>query len=88
MLTFPSVAHEQALKICRIMHCDVSAGNILIIFSIVRPSSEEAYSIVMKGLLSDWELAKVIPETNSAVFASQPERTPVSACDRNTFNED
>ena len=88
MLTFPLVAHEHALKNCRIMHRDVSAGNILIIFSIIPPSSEEElYTIVMKGLLSDWELAKVIPETNSAVFASQPERT-VSISDCNVFNDD
>ena len=88
MLTFPLVAHEHALKTCRIMHRDVSAGNILIIFSIIPPSSEEElYTIVMKGLLSDWELAKVIPETNSAVIASQHERM-VSACGCNTFNED
>ena len=74
MLTFASIAHEQALELCQIMHRDVSAGNILIFPEIVHLSNG-GYAIGMKGLLSDWELAKVIPELKSALFASQPERT-------------
>ena len=55
------------------MHHDVSAGNVLIFPEIVRLSNG-GYAVGMKGLLSDWELAKVIPEAKSALFASQPER--------------
>ncbi|TFK81952.1 hypothetical protein K466DRAFT_501216, partial [Polyporus arcularius HHB13444] len=59
------VAHETAYKSCNSVHRDVSFGNMLIC-----PSVKE-YAVVWKGLLADWELAKVWTVTR----ALQPERT-------------
>lgn len=76
MLILPLVAHEQAFEVVHTLHRDVSAGNILILPDIIFLGDiKESYAVGLKGLLSDWELAKISPETDEALFASQPERT-------------
>ena len=62
-------AHEAAVTKCRILHRDISVGNILIYPKIFVADGKVCY-VGRVGLLSDWELAKLIDEV-----ARQPHRT-------------
>ena len=67
------VAHELAVTRCKIMHRDISAGNILILP--VLNADEDGVFVMIRGLLSDWELAKHIPLDGVVAMQTQPERT-------------
>ena len=71
-LTLGLLAHQEAFEKCNIIHRDVSAGNILIFPVINYLARNRCFAVSMKGLLSDWELAKIIVEKT---FATQPQRT-------------
>ncbi|KAI0707471.1 hypothetical protein C8T65DRAFT_740400 [Cerioporus squamosus] len=75
-------AHEMAYKRCKLIHRDVSFGNMLIYPSVKevkdsdhpdegRRESKTKYAVIWKGLLTDWELAK----DWTILRALQPERT-------------
>lgn len=64
LLTF-FVAHKEAYEKARLIHRDISAGNILLVRSLESGNWE--------GMLNDWELAKSISETDDT--ARQPDRT-------------
>ena len=58
MLTCERQAHSHAFNVAKILHRDISAGNIIV--------TDEG-----KGLLIDWELAKMMDEGGSR----RPDRT-------------
>ena len=74
-LTENAAAHEMAHKRCYLIHRDVSFGNVLI-YPQVGESEDDQCSVVWKGLLADWELAKDYRITK----ALQPERTVSLLC--------
>ena len=57
-LTYQRKAHTHAFNFARVLHRDISAGNIIL--------TDEG-----KGLLIDWELAKMMDEGGSR----RPDRT-------------
>ncbi|KAI0642696.1 hypothetical protein C8Q79DRAFT_1106035 [Trametes meyenii] len=67
-------AHRMAAEQAKILHRDVSGGNILIYPRIKASPRTKGKSIVLKGLLTDWELSKDITNGKKRV-ARQPERT-------------
>ena len=52
MLIYERKAHSHAFNFAKILHCDISAGNIIL-------------TTEGKGLLIDWELAKMKDECGS-----------------------
>ena len=60
-LIFPLAAHQQAFERCRIMHCDVSTGNIIVYPRIVYDAEKQETSLSLSGMLVDWELARIAP---------------------------
>ncbi|KAI0641591.1 hypothetical protein C8Q79DRAFT_918900 [Trametes meyenii] len=68
--------HHRAYKYHRVLHRDVSAGNV-----IIRPQLKEDperrgwFKVEWVGILTDWELAKVVPEDSQKQVTRQPERT-------------
>ncbi|KAI0759291.1 hypothetical protein BD413DRAFT_675011 [Trametes elegans] len=74
------VGHGYAYEDHNLLHRDVSSGNVLIL-----PRLEDALEsaglppgtkeVVWNGILTDWELAKVVPKDESNEKARQPERT-------------
>jgi serine/threonine protein kinase len=58
MLTYEPKAHSHAFNVAKILHRNISAGNIIF--------TDEG-----KGLLIDWELAKMMDEGGNR----QPDRT-------------
>ncbi|KAH9948267.1 hypothetical protein B0H21DRAFT_890600 [Amylocystis lapponica] len=48
-------AHEDAYINAHILHCDISSGNLLLTYRVIRGH------LVPCGLLNDWELSKVVP---------------------------
>ncbi|KAI0631794.1 hypothetical protein C8Q77DRAFT_1159536 [Trametes polyzona] len=67
------LAHRDATVIAKIVHRDVSGGNILIYPMVTRHPDDDHPMIKWHGLLADWELAKSIE--NQRPRARQPERT-------------
>ncbi|TBU58931.1 hypothetical protein BD310DRAFT_926116 [Dichomitus squalens] len=63
------IAHQEAVEDCRILHRDVSAGNILIL-----PTIKSGW-IYWTGILSDWELSKFLLRDEEELKARQPHRT-------------
>ncbi|KAJ2982567.1 hypothetical protein NUW54_g10735 [Trametes sanguinea] len=61
-------AHEDAYKKARVMHRDISVGNILII-----PPNHKNKKSTYQGLLADWELSKGLDDYK--VKARHPDRT-------------
>ena len=57
----------------RILHRDISVGNLLIRLSIVK-GEDGKYRVVWTGILTDWELSKPISEDGREI-ARQPYRT-------------
>ncbi|KAI0354479.1 hypothetical protein OH77DRAFT_1548724 [Trametes cingulata] len=65
--------HYWAYERHKLLHRDISAGNVLILPRLVK--DESGVEIVeWYGILTDWELAKRVPEGEADV-ARQPERT-------------
>ena len=77
------IAHSRAYDHLRLLHRDVSAGNVMI-----RPSLSSMVdgngmkTVEWKGILTDWELAKEVPfpvpndpEKSKEISARKPERT-------------
>ncbi|KAI0636357.1 hypothetical protein C8Q77DRAFT_1270422 [Trametes polyzona] len=71
--------HWHAYRCLRLLHRDVSAGNILIhprLQPVDSDSAEEgSLRVEWSGILTDWELAKYVPEETSKESPRQPERT-------------
>ncbi|KAI0636344.1 hypothetical protein C8Q77DRAFT_1072092 [Trametes polyzona] len=70
------ITHMLAYEKLRLLHRDISAGNVLILprLESVSPGSDEL-TVVWDGILTDWELAKVVPSGASMESPRQPERT-------------
>ncbi|KAI0641580.1 hypothetical protein C8Q79DRAFT_987985 [Trametes meyenii] len=70
------ITHQRAYNYHRVLHRDISAGNV-----IIRPHLEDVAGkpdvkrVVWAGVLTDWELAKVVPQEGEKEIARQPERT-------------
>ncbi|KAI0643999.1 hypothetical protein C8Q79DRAFT_1011817 [Trametes meyenii] len=68
--------HSLAYEHYSVLHRDISAGNV-----IIRPQLKEIEGrrgwneVIWTGILTDWELAKVVPKDGSKQTAKQPERT-------------
>ncbi|KAL1942227.1 hypothetical protein VTO73DRAFT_6291 [Trametes versicolor] len=75
MIIFDCVtAHDEATTKAKIVHRDVSGGNILIFpKAVCLPNGTKA--VKWKGLLADWELSKPVCDDLSRSRARQPERT-------------
>ena len=59
----------------KIIHRDVSGGNILILPKRVYMKKRARYWIKWTGLLVDWELSKPVESDVPLTLARQPERT-------------
>ncbi|EJF58674.1 hypothetical protein DICSQDRAFT_172686 [Dichomitus squalens LYAD-421 SS1] len=66
-------AHESAVKRAKLLHRDISAGNILIYPTVVK--SPGKYWLKWSGLLADWELSRAVHEPDTPRRPRQPERT-------------
>ncbi|EIW53056.1 uncharacterized protein TRAVEDRAFT_53473 [Trametes versicolor FP-101664 SS1] len=66
--------HQQAYLKFGLLHRDISAGNVLIL---PRHTVNKKGKEVVRwfGLLTDWELAKIVPKDGEDDKARQPERT-------------
>ena len=75
-LTVMHTAHYQAATNprTRILHCDISGGNILIYPRIKRDSDGNNPILVWTGLLTDWELSKPVDAHDQASPATQTDR--------------
>nr|VWO96505.1 Uncharacterized protein [Ganoderma boninense] len=58
----------------RLLHCDVSSGNIMIHPKIKRDGTGRATSLVWTGILSDWELSKSVDAEQACSTATQIHR--------------
>lgn len=63
------------METAKIVHRDVSGGNILILPLHVFDPSKGKMVIKWHGLLVDWELSKPVHENQDPPRARQPERT-------------
>ncbi|KAJ2965269.1 hypothetical protein NUW54_g14175 [Trametes sanguinea] len=74
------VSHSVAYTKLRLLHRDVSAGNV-IIRPALSPNVDEngKRKVTWTGILTDWELAKIVPEPDASgkrkEIPRQPERT-------------
>ncbi|KAI0631751.1 hypothetical protein C8Q77DRAFT_158005 [Trametes polyzona] len=68
------IAHKDAVDKAKIMHRDISGGNILIYPRVTSLEGSEKKSVAWGGLLADWELSKPIGGVHDDC-ARQPERT-------------
>ncbi|KAI0738024.1 hypothetical protein C8Q80DRAFT_1263151 [Daedaleopsis nitida] len=60
----------------RILHRDISTGNLLILPRVITDQADEKRTVVRKGILTDWELAKQLPADEIDVeVMRQPCRT-------------
>ncbi|TBU21260.1 hypothetical protein BD311DRAFT_772379, partial [Dichomitus squalens] len=66
-------AHESAVKRAKLLHRDVSAGNILIYPTVMK--TRGIYWLKWSGLLADWELSRAVHEPDTPRRPRQPERT-------------
>ncbi|KAL6306265.1 hypothetical protein BKA93DRAFT_895462 [Sparassis latifolia] len=62
-------AHQQAFEKLRLLHRDVSIGNVMIV------ERFDGIEFVRIGYLCDWELSKSIPDGDATQVARQPDRT-------------
>ncbi|CDO78014.1 hypothetical protein BN946_scf184907.g4 [Trametes cinnabarina] len=65
-------AHGHAYTRKGLLHCDISAGNVLIYPKIVEVDGQVSEQWV--GLLADWELAKQVRTTDTKDASRQPDR--------------
>ncbi|KAI0780150.1 hypothetical protein C8Q74DRAFT_1447525 [Fomes fomentarius] len=68
-------AHASAVDKCKLIHRDISSGNILILPVFVKKPGETGLRVVWKGILCDWEVSKPIAESKAKEKARQPQRT-------------
>ncbi|KAI0645123.1 hypothetical protein C8Q79DRAFT_1119866 [Trametes meyenii] len=69
-------AHHIAYRDHSLLHRDISAGNVIIRPTLVDdPQNPGMKKVMWNGVLTDWELAKVVPKDGSQQRARQPERT-------------
>ena len=75
VLTTYSIAHYQAATHpqTRLLHCDVSSGNIMIYPKVKHDRAGEA-SLVWTGILSDWELSRPVDDQNAPPRTTQAHR--------------
>ncbi|KAI0713678.1 hypothetical protein C8Q76DRAFT_467703 [Earliella scabrosa] len=66
-------AHAGAVESAKIIHRDISAGNMLICPTVVR-DEDGVLRVLWKGILADWELSKPLTEVDHHK-ARQPVRT-------------
>ncbi|KAI0354094.1 hypothetical protein OH77DRAFT_1426513 [Trametes cingulata] len=66
--------HYWAYTRYRLLHRDISAGNVLILPTLVKEENGEEI-VEWRGVLTDWELAKAVPQKGEEDVARQPERT-------------
>ncbi|KAI0738013.1 hypothetical protein C8Q80DRAFT_1209746 [Daedaleopsis nitida] len=67
-------AHQDAVTKGHVYHRDISAGNVLICPTVVL-CSDGKRRVVWKGILTDWEMSKVIEDPAAKPSARQPKRT-------------
>ncbi|PBK76458.1 hypothetical protein ARMSODRAFT_1078588 [Armillaria solidipes] len=65
------LGHEEAFTKCKILHRDISGGNILIVYDTKAPNDKDDGG--GRGLLNDWDMA--LREDQLAQAARQAERT-------------
>lgn len=72
-----NVAHWKAVESPhRILHRDISTGNLLIIPRVIIDQVNKTRTVVWKGILTDWELGKQLPADEDDVeVMRQPSRT-------------
>ena len=70
---FAFSAHADAVDKCRLLHRDISSGNILILPMFEEKPGDLELRVIWKGLLCDWELSKPIA-TRKMEVGRQPER--------------
>ncbi|TBU21611.1 hypothetical protein BD311DRAFT_706798 [Dichomitus squalens] len=58
----------------RLLHCDISGGNILIYPKIVRVREKQIPTVVWTGVLTDWELSRSSDSREVASKATQADR--------------
>ncbi|KAI0357286.1 hypothetical protein OH77DRAFT_1451608 [Trametes cingulata] len=68
-------AHWDATTKARILHRDVSGGNLLILPKIMHEPSTDQTEVKWTGLLADWELSKPIHDKEELQRPRQPPRT-------------
>ncbi|KAI0660085.1 hypothetical protein C8Q70DRAFT_1105556 [Cubamyces menziesii] len=68
-------AHKDAYVKAKIIHRDVSSGNILILPQVVHVKKTDRYHVVWRGILADWELSKPVGTTEPFMRPRQPLRT-------------
>ncbi|EJF59475.1 hypothetical protein DICSQDRAFT_181971 [Dichomitus squalens LYAD-421 SS1] len=70
------LAHRQAATHpeTRILHCDISGGNILIYPKIKRDREGKDPALIWTGILTDWELSKSVDAQEAASKATQVDR--------------
>ncbi|KAI0806739.1 hypothetical protein C8Q74DRAFT_1442726 [Fomes fomentarius] len=68
-------AHAGAVNDAKILHRDVSAGNMLICPTVERDNKDGKLRVVWRGILSDWELSKSLVSAGQSDQARQPVRT-------------
>ena len=71
-LTPVLLGHGEAHEQCKLLHRDVSTGNILILPTL-DPLETGGFMVTWSGILSDWELAKKVDGGDEK--ARQPHRT-------------
>ncbi|KAJ2968006.1 hypothetical protein NUW54_g13341 [Trametes sanguinea] len=72
--------HSAAYEKLRLLHRDISAGNVIILPALSSEVDEKGKkTVTWVGILTDWELAKVVPEPDMSgklkETPRQPERT-------------
>ncbi|CDO76136.1 hypothetical protein BN946_scf184332.g6 [Trametes cinnabarina] len=68
-------AHRDAVQRAKIMHRDISGGNILIYPSIDCGKPKQALCVIWKGILCDWEMSKSTKVEEPLALPRQPPRT-------------
>ncbi|EJF59424.1 hypothetical protein DICSQDRAFT_22180, partial [Dichomitus squalens LYAD-421 SS1] len=60
----------------KILHCDISSGNILILPTFVlQQEGDMTLRVTWRGILADWELSKPISRGEEVNQALRPKRT-------------
>ncbi|OSD02238.1 hypothetical protein PYCCODRAFT_1425371 [Trametes coccinea BRFM310] len=72
--------HAAAYETLRLLHRDISAGNVIILPALSTEVNEDGQrTVTWTGILTDWELAKFVPEPDASgkwtETPRQPERT-------------
>ncbi|KAI0641668.1 hypothetical protein C8Q79DRAFT_918903 [Trametes meyenii] len=68
------IAHQEATEKAKLLHRDVSGGNVLILPKIHYDRAKNVIRLKWTGLLADWEMSKPVHEKHDE--ASSPPRQP------------